>query len=151
MAKTARERQADYRARRREKGLCLEAGCFRYTDQGRCGVCRDKVRARRRIRPAAYRRRTKADLESENETLRAELTSANRDYRALHERHKSLEADSRDLDGADYDALSAFTPTQLQNWVTVAARRANNGDGRPAHQAVRWVEGNIPNSSGQAS
>lgn len=56
MAKTNQERQAAYRARRRESGLCLESGCQQRKPKGyaRCGPCRELVNERRE-RPASLR------------------------------------------------------------------------------------------------
>ena len=49
--KTSRERVADYRQRRRDDGLCLEAGCQRDPKgRARCAPCRDRIAVRDRLR-----------------------------------------------------------------------------------------------------
>ena len=81
MAKTGRERVADYRHRRREEGLCLEAGCQRDPKgRARCAPCRDRL-ARRDRRRRVEGRKTGKDRTIE--LLRADLARVREQLRQL--------------------------------------------------------------------
>ena len=159
MARTGRERVADYRQRRREEGLCLEAGCQRDPKgRARCAPCRDRLawgnRQRRDEGLKTGKDRTIERLRAEIARVREHLEQANADYRQLLARFEQMDAPTStggDLSVDVLDALATFDADMLAAWVKVASALAKKDHDAPAANAVRWVTSNIPHDVDGAS
>ena len=88
MAKTAQQRQADYRARRREQGLCLHPGC--------------PVKVRKYARCAEHRREQR-ELAAENRGTAADLDDALFELKRLRQEKEDLERRNAALDRANME------------------------------------------------
>ena len=149
MAKTSRERVADYRRRRRDEGLCLEAGCQRDPKgRARCAPCRDRLawgeRQRRDEGLKTGKDRTIERLRAESTRVREHLEQAKADHRQLLARFEQLDAPPTSVDLSDdvLDELATFDPDELVAWVKVTRALAKKDHDTPAANAVRWVTGN---------
>lgn len=139
MAKSAKQRQAEYRARRRANGQCLEAGCpNRVRKYSRCAEHRTIVKE---DRAETRSRAAEADiLLEENKVLREELVRlrAQAKLRAAAQGAEDLElTDVIDELHTEWQSAMGYTDNATVRVSVTGEKRPNSqGDRLPSWQQL---------------